>query len=40
MNHLLSGVGFVLALIALLVALAGLIELVRAPFSARRVPPP
>ena len=40
MNHFLSGVGFVLALLAFLVALAGLVELLRAPFSARRVSPP
>jgi len=40
MNHVLSGVGFVLALLAFLVALAALIELVRAPFSPRRVSPP
>ncbi len=40
MNHVLSGVGFVLLLVALVVALAGVIELVRAPFSPRRVSPP
>jgi hypothetical protein len=40
MNHVLSGIGFVLFLLAFLVGLAGLIELLRAPFSSNRVSPP
>ena len=40
MNHVLSGIGFVFFMLAFLVGLAGLIELVRAPFSPRRVPRP
>ncbi|HET9386148.1 MAG TPA: hypothetical protein VFO67_13435 [Gemmatimonadales bacterium] len=40
MNHVLSGVGFVFFMLACLVGLAGLIELVRAPFSPGRISPP
>ena len=34
-NHILSGVGFVLAILGILVALSGLLELLRAPFAPR-----
>ena len=39
-NAVLSDVSLVLILVAFLVAVAGLIELVRAPFSPRGVPRP
>jgi hypothetical protein len=32
-NHVLTGIGFVLAMVGVVVALAGLVELVRAPFA-------
>jgi hypothetical protein len=34
-NHILSGLGFVLAILGTLVALSGLLELLRAPFAPR-----
>src|SRR5258705_12043082 len=37
-NHVLSGIGFVLVMVALLVALSGLVELVRALFARRELP--
>jgi hypothetical protein len=37
-NHVLSGIGFVLVMLAILVALSGVIELVRAPFAASEGP--
>lgn len=40
MNHVLSGGGMVLLLVGFLVALAGTIELIRAPFSPRGASPP
>jgi hypothetical protein len=37
-NQVLSGVGFVLVIVGVLVALSGIVELVRAPFAAPNVP--
>jgi hypothetical protein len=38
-NHVLAGIGFVLVFLGALVALSGLLELIRAPFAPRQVPP-
>ena len=37
-NHVLSGVGFVLVIVGVVVALSGLVEIIRAPFAAPTVP--
>ncbi len=35
-NHILSGVGFVFVMVAVLVVISALVELIRAPFSPKR----